>query len=204
MTDALPLKPARVRIAILVAVALVYALGTQLPLPGLEPNLVAYRLPGQAMTRLSVAALGVTPFISAILLIEIAQLAVPPLARWAASPANAGRCETIVWALPLTLAALQGFGLAVAIEAIPNAVAEPGAAFRFVAAATTLGATAILGALARATRRAGAGDGFLIVFAAPRSSSSRRRCRSPARWPRDARPPARSVSAAARSIRGRR
>jgi hypothetical protein len=147
--------------------ALVYALATQVPLPGLDPDFLANGWPAPWMTRLSLASLGVTPFVSAILLFEIARLAAPPLARWAASPANAGRCETIVWALALVVAALQGFAIARGIEAAPSPVVAPGAAFRFVCVATTLGATAIFGALARFIRRAGAGDGFLILFAAP-------------------------------------
>jgi hypothetical protein len=146
---------------------LVYALARQLPLPGLDPNFAGYGALARASTRLSVAALGVTPFIGAVLLFEIARLAAPPLARWAASPANAGRFDTIVWALALVLAASQGFAVARGIEAVQGVVDEPGAAFEGMVAATMLGATAILGALARMTRRAGAGDGFLIIFVAP-------------------------------------
>ncbi|MGD0185797.1 MAG: hypothetical protein ABSC25_11185 [Roseiarcus sp.] len=171
LTDALLLKPARLRIVTLVGMALVYALATQVPLPGLVPDFLANGWSAPWMTRLSVAALGVTPFVSAILLFEIARLAAPPLARWAASPANAGRCETIVWALALVVAALQGFAIARGIEAAPGPVVEPGAAFRLVCIATTLGATAIFGALARFIRRAGAGDGFLILFAVPMLSA---------------------------------
>jgi preprotein translocase subunit SecY len=108
---------ARARIAILVATALVYALATQLPLPGLDPGFLANGWQARWMTRLSLASLGVTPFVSAVLLFEIARLAAPPLARWAASPADADRCETIVWALALVLGALQGFAVARGIEA---------------------------------------------------------------------------------------
>jgi hypothetical protein len=158
---------ARARIAILVATALVYALATQLPLPGLDPGFLANGWQARWMTRLSLASLGVTPFVSAVLLFEIARLAAPPLARWAASPADADRCETIVWALALVLGALQGFAVARGIEAAPGAVAAPGAAFEGMVVTTTLGATAIFGALARFMRRAGAGDGLLILFAAP-------------------------------------
>lgn len=162
-----PATPIRARIAILIAMALVYALATQLPLPGLEPDFLANGWSPPWMTRLSLAALGVTPFVGAILLFEIARLAAPPLARWADWPGHARRGETIVWALALAVAAFQGYAVARGIEAVPNLVVAPGAAFRLVCVVTMLGATAILGALARATTRAGAGDGLLILFAAP-------------------------------------
>ncbi len=185
-TEVRPPRPTRARLAALGAMALVYALATQAPLPGLDPDFLANAWQPLWSTRLSLASLGVTPFVSAILLFEIARLAAPPLARWAASPTNAGRSETIVWLLALVVAALQGFGVARGLEAAPGPIVEPGAAFRLVCVATTLGATAIFGALARFVRRAGAGDGFLILFAVPILAAMVHLAEIVWQWPRPA------------------
>lgn len=143
----------------------VFALGSALPLPGLDPDFIA--LAPRAMARLNVLALGVTPLVSSVLILEIARLIAPQLARWAARSGNAQTFDRAAWVLALALAASQGLLLSQAIEGINGPVAKPGAEFTLGVVATTVGATAVLGALALFVTRVGAGDGLLILFAAP-------------------------------------
>ena len=155
-----------VKVAALVGALAVLALGSALSLPGLDPAFVA-RLAPRTMARLSVLALGVTPLVSSVLILEIARLIAPQLARWAARPGNALTFDRAAWVLALALAAFQGLGLSRAIEGINGPVAEPGAEFNLVVVATTVGAACVLGALALFVTSVGAGDGLLILFAAP-------------------------------------
>jgi SecY translocase len=155
-----------VKVAALVGALAVFALGSALPLPGLDPVFVAgLALPARA--RLSVLALGVTPLVSSVLILEIARLISPQLARCAARPGKAQTFDRAAWVLALALAAVQGLGLSQAIERINGPVAEPGAEFTLGVVATTVGATAVLGSLSLFVTRVGAGDGLLIFYAAP-------------------------------------
>ena len=156
-----------VRIAALLGALALSALGATLPLPGLDPVFFEMSVRTRTAARLSIFALGLWPLVQAIFVVEIARLTTPRLARWAATPAGAGGFDKAAWIVAFALAASQGAALAALIERVSGAVAEPGLLFEFGVAGTVVGATAILGATGLLVRRVGAGDGLLIVFAAP-------------------------------------
>jgi preprotein translocase subunit SecY len=155
------------RVAVTLGALAVYRLGAALPLPGLE----AVRLYGKKgavqVDLTSVFALGVMPLINALLLVEIARLLSKRFNDWNATPANARRINR--WALvgTLLLAGFQAYGIAVAFEGLPGAVAEPGPEFRLAVVTTLVGGTALLAWLAALISRYGVGSGLWILLLAP-------------------------------------
>lgn len=127
------------RLAVTLGALVVYRLGTHLPLPGIDhaalANLLNHASPlaTMALGRLTVFGLGVTPIISTLLLAEVARLASSRFNEWAgATPANARRVDHYVLIGSLLVAAVQGHGIASALEEMKNVVDEPGPQFRLV------------------------------------------------------------------------
>src|SRR5262245_36511937 len=122
------------RLAVILGALVVYRLGTRLPLPGIDPWVLAdlYRGGGLlAVERISVFSLGVTPIISMLLLVEMIRLASSHFNNWAgATPANAQRLDHYVLIGSLLVAAVQGYGIASTLEDMRNVVGEPGPQFR--------------------------------------------------------------------------
>lgn len=158
-------------LVVTIAALTFYRLGAHVPLPGLDPTAVA-PLSGvstRAVERLSVFALGVTPLFSALLLFELGRYLLPQLRRWEmASPTNATRMRDRARALALGFAALQGLGIATALEGMtPRLVLDPGWSFRVPVIATYVAATALLSWLADQITKRGLGNGFWLLLAVP-------------------------------------
>lgn len=161
-----PAPPRRVAASVALALA-VFALGSRIPLPGLDAVALATQMPGGAIAGVSIFALGVMPLFNALACAEIVRLAFPPLAAWqAASARNAGRMSLAVGALALVLAAMQGYGIIVAMDAA-GLVADPVAGFAAVAMACFVGSTALLAWLADRVRLPQPGHGFWLLLAIP-------------------------------------
>src|SRR5215470_9392262 len=167
------------RIAVTLGVLAVYRLGTHLPLAGIDQTALANLLAGidqaalanlgSAFTgeRVSIFELGVTPIISALLVVEVARLASERFNEWAGATPNARRVDHYVLIGSLLLAALQGYGMATSLERAENLVAEPGPQFQLNAVATFVAGTALLVWLAALISRHGVGSGFWILLLAP-------------------------------------
>jgi preprotein translocase subunit SecY len=150
----------------------IYCLGIWIPLPGVDiAALVGQYQPGSlssAIDRLSLLALGMTPMLSALVLVEIILMAWPPLRRWAASAAPNGKSlDGWVIILTLAIAGYQANGIAVALEGIEGLVPAPGLAFRGGVIVTLVAGTAFLAWMASLVTRFGIGSGFLLLLAAP-------------------------------------
>jgi preprotein translocase subunit SecY len=159
------LTPEWTKALVLLGAFALYAVGALIPLPGVDPAAIAGTT--VASGRVSIFALGVSPLVSAILVIEIARLAVPAFARWSVAPRGAFSLQSAAWIFGLLLAAFQSFNLAEHLEVLRGAVADPGASFEAEAVVTTVGATALLGWIGLHLTRAEAGDGLLVLYAAP-------------------------------------
>ena len=171
---------ARPAIAIAIAwIALALAvtsLGGYIPLPGIKSeviaDLVAARPPGlflprgNAIARLSIFALGVTPYVSAFVLVY---LAMAFSARLQALARDGARGSVIVrrWLLigTLILAALQAYMVAGAIEGIDNLVRAPGTPFRLSCVLTMTAGTMLLVTLGQMIPCRGPLDGVWLMFA---------------------------------------
>ncbi len=156
------------RSLVTIGALIVLFLGTHIPLPGLNAELLRRLLLGSSqLGRASIFTLGVTPIILAYVILELCRVAIPALARWAAEPDHAGRWARIGRGLALALAGLQAYGVAVGLESVAGFAEEGGWAFRLGVVATAIGATALLIVLADLVTRRGLGDGLLILLAAP-------------------------------------
>jgi preprotein translocase subunit SecY len=99
-----------VRGLVTVGALIVLFLGTRIPLPGLNPDLLQRIAGGAGLGRLSIFALGVAPIIAALAIVELLRSSIPPLGRWAATPDRAARLDALARALALALAAIQAHG----------------------------------------------------------------------------------------------
>ena len=160
------------RLAVTLAALAAYRLGSYLPLPGIDHMAWASLSQGgglaAAFERISVVSLGVTPLVSALLLVEVARLLSGRFNAWAdASASNARRLERYAFVGAALLAAVQAYGIAGALESVGKLVAEPGLPFRLTTVATLVAGTGVLMWLATVISRHGLGSGVWLLFLAP-------------------------------------
>ena len=155
-------------IAVTLAALVAYRIGAFLPLPGINLQAVAADSNFTSILgRLSILALGVLPWFSALTFVELLNVALPQ--SWTArfrSHEHAQPFSRVVVILALVIAALQGFGIAEAMTAQGKMVLEPGAAFLTSSVVSFVGGTAFLMALGILIERQGIGHGFWMLLAA--------------------------------------
>ncbi len=167
------------RVWFTIGALLVFRLGTYIPLPGIDQAALAQLFRSQAggllgqadlfsggaVGRLAIFALGLMPYLSAAILLQLVSIAVTKLA---ALP-NRGevgrrRLENYTLGLTFAFAAFQSFGIAVALESIPNFVAEPGVLFRLTTVLSLTGGTIFLVWLSGQITARGIGNGLALIF----------------------------------------
>ena len=123
-----PLLPSQMSRPLLstAGILLVYRLGCQVPIPGRNTGALS-RLSNLLKTEtVSVLALGVTPFLSALLIFEFIKLIIPPLARWeTANAKNARRLSRYAYFVALIMAGVQARGVANALYGIEGLLDGP-------------------------------------------------------------------------------
>jgi preprotein translocase subunit SecY len=163
----------------------VYRLGTYVPLPGIDPNVfkevfshqaagilgMFNMFAGGAFGRMTVFALGIMPYISASIIIQLLT-AVSPQLEALKKEGEAGRKKINQYTRygTVLLAVVQAYGIAVGIEGMTSggasAVIDPGMGFRLSAAITLTGGTLFLMWLGEQITARGVGNGIsLIIFA---------------------------------------
>jgi len=154
-------------LAVIAGVLIVYALGSKIPLPGLDAErLVAAGASQGPAARFSVMALGLTPLLTVLVFIEFARLLIPQFRQWqSASFANAVWVGRIVTICAIVLAALQGFGVVAALTRIGVVEADNATILADVAA--LVGGTLVLIWLADRIVLPGVGNGFWLLWIAP-------------------------------------
>ncbi|MGH6942905.1 MAG: preprotein translocase subunit SecY, partial [Geminicoccaceae bacterium] len=162
----------------------VYRFATYIPLPGIDPVVMAQvfeqhsggimgmfnMFAGGALKRMSIVALGILPYISASIIMQL-MTAVSPTIEQLKKEGEVGRKKINQYSRYLTvlLAAFQGYGLAVGIEAMSgpagSAVLDPGWYFRFTTVITIIGGTLFLMWLGEQITARGVGNGIsLLIF----------------------------------------
>ncbi|MEN0002151.1 MAG: preprotein translocase subunit SecY [Pseudomonadota bacterium] len=171
----------RQRIWFTLGMLLIYRLGTYIPLPGL--NAEAYALAfanqangilgqinmfaGGAIERMAIFALGIMPYISASIAIQLMTSVIPTLEQLK-KEGEQGRKVINQYTRYLTviLATLQAYGIAVGLEGGENIVTDPGWFFRISTVITLVGGTMFLMWLGEQITARGIGNGIsLIIFA---------------------------------------
>jgi len=169
----------RNRILFTLALLIVYRLGTWIPVPGIDG--VALRefmeeagagiggilsmFTGGSLGRMGIFALGIMPYISASIIVQLLGSMVPALEQLK-KEGEQGRKKMNQYTRygTVALATLQAYGLAVSLEA-GELVTDPGMFFRFSCLVTLVGGTMFLMWLGEQITARGIGNGIsLIIF----------------------------------------
>ncbi|MGB8990570.1 MAG: preprotein translocase subunit SecY [Desulfobaccales bacterium] len=163
----------------------VYRLGCQIPTPGIDPEaLMAFfarqrgtifglfdMFSGGALERLSVFALGIMPYISAAIIIELLKVVIPAIEKlYKEGEAGQKKIKQYTRYGTVVIAAVQGIGIAVGLESMSGGhvpvVLHPGWAFRLMTVLTLTSGTAFIMWLGEMITERGIGNGIsLIIFA---------------------------------------
>ncbi len=176
----------RQRILFVLGALIVYRVGTYIPVPGINPGALAEMFSGTqssiiglfnmfsggALERFSVFALGIMPYISASIIIQLMTAVVPQLEQLK-KEGEAGRRKITQYTRRLTvlLAAFQALGIAVALESQNVAggvpvVIEAGIGFKVLTMVTLVAGTMFLVWLGEQITERGIGNGIsIIIFA---------------------------------------
>ncbi len=165
----------------LLGALIVYRIGAHIPVPGIDPEQLAQLFNSQrggilgvfnlfsggALSRFTIFALGIMPYISASIIMQLMSVASPQLEALK-KEGEAGRRKITQYTRygTLALALFQSFGIAVALESQPGLVLDPGVMFRVVTVATLVTGTMFLMWLGEQITERGIGNGIsIIIFA---------------------------------------
>lgn len=160
---------------------LVYRLGTYIPMPGINPDAFAQAFQqqsggvlgmfnmfaGGAVERMAIFALGIMPYISASIIMQLMTSVVPTLEQLK-KEGEQGRKVINQYTRygTVLLATVQAYGIAVGLESGSGIVTDPGWFFRISAVITLVGGTMFLMWLGEQITARGIGNGIsLIIFA---------------------------------------
>ena len=169
------------RLWFLLGALVVYRIGTHIPVPGINPTVLEELFRGQqggilgllnvfsggALSRFSIFALGIMPYISASIIMQLCTVIVPSLeALKKEGQAGQRKITQYTRYATLGLSFFQAFAISAALEAQAGLVLEPGLTFRLVSAVTLVTGTMFLMWLGEQITERGLGNGIsLIIFA---------------------------------------
>lgn len=170
------------RLLFLLGALIVYRVGAHIPVPGIDPVQLAelFRsqrggildmfnmFSGGALSRFTIFALGIMPYISSSIIMQLMTVVSPKLEALK-KEGESGRRKITQYTRygTLFLAAFQAFGIAIALEGQQRGlVIDPGPMFRFTAVVTLVTGTMFLMWLGEQITERGIGNGIsLIIFA---------------------------------------
>ena len=169
------------RLWFLLGAMVVYRVGTHIPVPGINAAALdeLFRsqeggilglfnvFSGGALQRFSILALGIMPYISASIIMQLCTVVVPSLEALK-KEGESGRRKITQYTryATLGLAFFQALGISVALEAQAGLVIAPGFAFRMVSSVTLVTGTMFLMWLGEQITERGLGNGIsLLIFA---------------------------------------
>ena len=173
------------RLLFVLGALLVFRIGTYIPVPGINPEALAAlfdqqrdsilgmfnMFSGGALERLSVFALGIMPYISASIIVQLMTKVIPTLEQLS-KEGQAGKRKITQYTRmgTLLLATFQALGVAITLESqtagATSLVVDPGLIFRISTVATLVTGTMFLMWLGEQITERGIGNGIsLIIFA---------------------------------------
>ncbi len=157
----------------------VYRVGAHIPVPGIDPNQLQQLFKGQqggilslfnmfsggALSRFTVFALGIMPYISASIIMQLLGYVVPAFEQLK-KEGEAGRRKITQYTRygTLGLALFQSMGIALALESSAGLVLSPGMGFRVTAMVTLTAGTMFLMWLGEQITERGLGNGISILI----------------------------------------
>lgn len=159
----------------------VYRLGAHIPVPGIDPTVLKQLFDSQsggilgmfnmfsggALSRFTVFALGIMPYISASIIMQLLSVVSPKMEQLK-KEGEAGRRTITKYTRygTVVLATFQALGIAIALEGQAGLVMDPGMAFRLIAVVTLVSGTMFLMWLGEQITERGIGNGIsIIIFA---------------------------------------
>ncbi|MEO3692039.1 preprotein translocase subunit SecY [Roseateles paludis] len=171
----------RRRLVFLLLALLVYRIGAHIPVPGIDPHQLQQffdrqsggllnlfnMFSGGALSRFTVFALGITPYISASIVLQLMTYVVPTLEQLK-KEGESGRRKITQYTryATLGLALFQSLSIAIALEQSPGLVISPGFGFRLTAVSSLVAGTMFLMWLGEQITERGLGNGIsILIFA---------------------------------------
>ncbi len=171
----------RRRLVFLLLALVVYRIGAHIPVPGIDPNQLQQLFNGQqggilnlfnmfsggALSRFTVFALGIMPYISASIIMQLLTYVLPSLEQLK-KEGEAGRRKITQYTRygTLGLALFQSMGIALALESSAGLVLAPGFGFRVTAMVSLTAGTMFLMWLGEQLTERGLGNGIsILIFA---------------------------------------
>ena len=171
----------RRRLVFLLLALVVFRLGAHIPVPGIDPAQLEQLFKSQsggilnlfnmfsggALSRFTVFALGIMPYISASIIMQLMTYVVPSLEA-IKKEGEAGRRKITQYTRygTLVLALFQALGIALALEGSPGLVIDPGFGFRMTAVVSLVAGTMFLMWLGEQITERGLGNGIsILIFA---------------------------------------
>src|SRR5881394_3860529 len=169
------------RLLFLLGALVVFRIGAHIPVPGIDPNVLASFFDGQqggmlgmfnmfsggALRRFTIFALGIMPYIPASIIMQL-MTAVYPALDALRKEGEAGRRKITQYTRYGTvfLALFQATGISIALESQPGLVLDPGLMFRITTVTTLVTGTMFLMWLGEQITERGLGNGIsIIIFA---------------------------------------
>ncbi|MBS0336254.1 MAG: preprotein translocase subunit SecY [Proteobacteria bacterium] len=169
------------RLFFLLGALLVFRVGAHIPVPGIDPNVLAdlfksqqggilgmfNMFSGGALSRFTIFALGIMPYISASIIMQL-MTAVSPQLEALRKEGETGRRKITQYTRygTVVLALFQATGISVALESQAGLVLDPGLMFRVTTVTTLVTGTMFLMWLGEQITERGLGNGIsIIIFA---------------------------------------
>ena len=169
------------RLWFLLLALVVYRIGSHVPVPGIDPVVLKdlfdqqqsgilgmfNMFSGGSLSRFSVFALGIMPYISASIIMQLGTVAFPYLEA-IKKDGEAGKRKITQYTryFTLCLALVQGYGISIALQTQAGLVIEPGPTFVAFTVITLVTGTIFLMWLGEQITERGIGNGIsLIIFA---------------------------------------
>ncbi len=169
------------RLWFLLGALVVYRIGSFVPVPGIDPGVLAdlfhsqqngilgmfNMFSGGALKRFSVFALGIMPYISASIIVQLMTVVSPQLEALK-KEGEAGRRKITQYTRygTVALATFQAIGISIALESQAGLVLDPGFMFRITSIFTLVAGTMFLMWLGEQITERGLGNGIsIIIFA---------------------------------------
>jgi len=169
------------RLLFLLGALLVFRIGAHIPVPGIDPTKLAELFQSQqggilgmfnmfsggALSRFTIFALGIMPYISSSIIMQL-MTAVSPQLEALRKEGQSGQRKITQYTRYATvfLALFQATGISIALESQPGLVMDPGLLFRFTTVTTLVTGTMFLMWLGEQVTERGLGNGIsIIIFA---------------------------------------
>jgi preprotein translocase subunit SecY len=169
------------RVMFLLLALVVYRIGGHIPVPGVNPDQLAEMIKGQqggmlgmfnmfsggSLSRASILALGIMPYISSSIIVQIMGYVVPAL-ETLKKEGESGRRKITQYTRygTLGLSLVQSFGIASYLERSPGLVLHPGFSFMLGAVVSLVAGTMFLMWLGEQITERGLGNGIsILIFA---------------------------------------